>query len=105
MQKTLAMAGLAAIALVGSSLATAADIPPPKSAPQPSSYAPQPHSSTHVYGSPIEPPLVGHNAAPHRVNPSQKPAGGAKAAGQGSAAGSSAKRTRSRSTDPRPGPR
>ena len=60
---TLATAVFAAIALAGPAVARA-DSKPGSSHPLPSSYAPRPHSSDHVYGSPIETPIVGRAHAP-----------------------------------------
>ena len=59
---TIARALLAAIMLAGATLAAAA---PPSADPRtkPSSYAPRPRTNGNVYGSPIDPPIVGHGAA------------------------------------------
>jgi hypothetical protein len=55
----LAPAALAAILLASSAPAFAATKPANSHAP-PSSFAPRPHTNQHVYGSPIEAPIVGH---------------------------------------------
>jgi hypothetical protein len=54
----LAPAALAAVLLTASAPAFAAAKPTHPHAP-PSSYAPGPHTNQHVYGSPIEPRIVG----------------------------------------------
>ena len=59
-----ALAVLAAIALVQPALA--ADGAPPNSATKPSSFVPHSHSNSHVYGSPIQPAIVGHARASHQ---------------------------------------
>ncbi len=64
-----AMSILIAIGVAGPAPALASG-QPARSHPQPSSYAPRPHSTEHVYGSPIEPPIVGRaHAAQHRPVP------------------------------------
>jgi hypothetical protein len=52
-------AALAALLLAASAPAFAALKPTNSHAP-PSSFAPRPHTNQHVYGSPIEPRIVGH---------------------------------------------
>jgi hypothetical protein len=52
---------LAAIVLAGSMPAVAGGNPT-DSRPKPSSYVSQPRTNRHVYGSPIEPPVVGRAA-------------------------------------------
>jgi hypothetical protein len=64
---TVASAVLAAITLAGSTLAAAGD-KPTDSGSKPSSYVSQPHTNRHVYGSPIEPPIVGRATAPHHTH-------------------------------------
>ena len=54
----IAQACMAALALAASSAPHGAPAPARPHA-RPSSYAPQEHSSNHVYGAPIEAPLVG----------------------------------------------
>ena len=61
---------LAAIALAGSAMSTLR-AEPANSRSNPSSFAPQSHSNGHVYGAPIEPPIVGHAKTSHH-NPVQK---------------------------------
>ena len=60
----IAMPLLAAIALAGSTVSVASG-EPVNSGSKPSSLAPQPHSNNHIYGAPIEPPIVGHAKASH----------------------------------------
>jgi hypothetical protein len=62
--KTVASAMLAAITLAGPTLAVAGGNPTDARA-KPSSYVSRPHTNRHIYGSPIEPPIVGRAAAPH----------------------------------------
>jgi hypothetical protein len=63
---TIARAVLAAITLLGPTLAVAASGPTEPHS-KPSSYAPRPHSDSHVYGTPIGPPIVGHRKPSHHV--------------------------------------
>ena len=58
-----AQACFAALAFAASTVAhcAAAPVRPPA---RPSSYAPQEHSTNHVYGAPIDAPLVGRSRAP-----------------------------------------
>ena len=62
----LAVVVLTAIVMAMPPLAFAAS-KPTGSSPQPSSYAPRLHSNQHVYGSPIEPPIVGSAKSSHRA--------------------------------------
>ncbi len=62
---------LAAITLAGSTVSVASG-EPIHSGSKPSSYAPQPHSNDHIYGTPIEPPLVGHARASHHNHVQKK---------------------------------
>ena len=68
-----AVVALAAIPLAGPARSVAGD-QPTNSAPKPSSFVPHPHSSRHVYGSPIEPPIVGHAKTSHRKHATKSPA-------------------------------
>ena len=68
--KAIAIAALAAIALAGS-VSSVAGPPQKPHKSKPSSYAPQPHSNHHVYGTPIQPPILGHSKA-SRHEPVQK---------------------------------
>jgi hypothetical protein len=62
--------------------AVSAAPPPRSSTPQPSSYAPR-RTTQHVYGSPIEPPIVGRaHAATHRPTPVRPAAKAAKPGSQ-----------------------
>jgi len=60
----IAITVLAAVTLAGSAV-SAASGGPIASGSKPSSYAPQPHSNDHIYGAPIEPPIVGHANVSH----------------------------------------
>jgi len=59
---------LAVLALAGPAPAVAGGKPADSRRPQPSSYAPRPHSSDHVYGSPIETGGVTPSPAPRDHN-------------------------------------
>jgi hypothetical protein len=63
----IAGAVLAAITLAGPTLAIAAGKPTGAGS-QPSSYAPRPHATQHIYGSPIGPPIAGHATASHHAH-------------------------------------
>ena len=69
--KTVVSAVLAAIMLAGATLAVAGGNPT-DSGSKPSSYVSRPHTNRHIYGSPIEPPIVGRAAAPHHTHASHK---------------------------------
>jgi hypothetical protein len=72
------IAVLAAIVLVQPTLSAAGDKPADTSA-KPSSFVPHPHTSHHVYGAPIEAPIVGRNKTAHRKNaPKQRSSSAAK---------------------------
>ena len=60
----IAIAVLAAITLAGLTVSVAKG-EPFDSGSKPSSFAPQPHSNSHIYGAPIERPIVGHAKASH----------------------------------------
>ena len=62
--KAIATAVLAAITLAGPTTADAATKATVGGS-KPSSYAPGPHPTHHVYGSPIERPLTGRSASAH----------------------------------------
>jgi hypothetical protein len=68
---TIAITVLAAIALAGPSLSVA-DGRPTNTGSKPSSYTPQPRTNHHVYGAPIQSPIVGHAAASHRKHARRK---------------------------------
>jgi hypothetical protein len=59
-----------AAALMQSALSIAAD--GSESRAKPSSFVPHPHTKSHVYGSPIQPAVVGHSKASHHKNTSKK---------------------------------
>ena len=63
---------LAVITLAGPALSVAGD-QSTNSAPKPSSLVPHPHSSRHVYGAPIGPPIVGHAKTSHRKHSAKSP--------------------------------
>jgi hypothetical protein len=60
--KTIAITVLTAIALAGPSLSVA-DGKATNSCSKPSSYTPQPRTKRHIYGAPIQSPIVGHAKA------------------------------------------
>lgn len=67
----LATAALTAIVLTFSVGASAADVPHPAGA-KPSSFAPR-HSGRRVYGTPIQPPILGsRKGAHHKATPTVK---------------------------------
>ena len=68
--KTVAGAVLAAITLAGPPALAGGN--PTDSAPKPSSYVSGSHSNRHVYGSPIEPRIVGRATATHHTHPHKK---------------------------------
>jgi hypothetical protein len=59
---TIAITVLAAIALAGPSLSVA-DGKSTNTGSKPSSYTPQPRTKHHIYGAPIQSPIVGHAKA------------------------------------------
>ena len=67
----IAITVLAAITLAGSAV-SAASGEPAASGSKASSYAPQPHSNEHIYGAPIDPPIVGHAKASHHNHVQKK---------------------------------
>jgi len=67
----IAITVLAAITLAGSTVSVASG-EPINSRSKPSSFAPQPHSNDHIYGAPIEPPIVGHAKASHHNHVQKK---------------------------------
>ena len=69
--KTIAITVLAAVALAGPALAVS-DGKPGDARTKPSSFVPHPRSNRHVYGTPIQPPIVGR-AKSHRKPAPQKP--------------------------------
>ena len=64
--KTIAGAVLAAITLAGPLAAAGGN--PTGAAPKPSSYVSGSHTNRHVYGSPIEPRIVGRATAPRHTH-------------------------------------
>jgi hypothetical protein len=69
--KTFAITVLAAITLAGPTL-SAAGSKPVNSGSKPSSYAPQPHTNRHVYGTPLQPPIVHHANTSHHKHAQKK---------------------------------
>lgn len=70
--KIFAVVVLAAITLAGPALSLA-DNQSTNSAPKPSSFVPHPHSSRHVYGAPIGPPIAGQAKTSHRKHAAKSP--------------------------------
>jgi hypothetical protein len=72
-----AIAVLAAVTLVLSALTYAGDKANGSHA-APNSFVPNPHAHSHVYGSPIQPAIVGHAKTSHQKHTSKKrsPSGG-----------------------------
>jgi hypothetical protein len=62
---------LAAVTLVQPALSVAGDKPTDSRA-QPNSFVPHPHTNTHVYGSPIQPAIMGHSKASHHKHTPKK---------------------------------
>jgi hypothetical protein len=63
-----AIAVIAAVSLVLPALAVAGT----DASAKPSSFVPHPHSKTHVYGSPIQPAVVGHAKTSHHKSTPKK---------------------------------
>jgi hypothetical protein len=62
---------LAALTLVQPALSIAGDKPTDSRA-KPNSYVPHPHTNHRVYGSPIQPAIVGHAKTSHHNHPPKK---------------------------------
>jgi hypothetical protein len=62
---------LAAFTLVQPALSVAGDKPTDSRA-KPNSFVPHTHTNTHVYGSPIQPAIMGHSKASHPKHTSKK---------------------------------
>jgi hypothetical protein len=62
---------VAAVTLMQSAMSIAGD-KLTDSRPKPSSFVPHPHSNTHVYGSPIQPAIVGHSKNSHLKHTQKK---------------------------------
>ena len=72
-----ALAMLAAVALVQPALSAAVAVT--NSGAKPSSFVPHSHTNNHVYGSPIQPAIVGHGRTSHQRHLQKKRSlGGAK---------------------------
>ncbi len=65
-----ALAMLAAVALMQPALSAA--VAPTDSGAKPSSFVPHSHTNNHVYGSPIQPAIVGHGRTPHQRHVQKK---------------------------------
>jgi hypothetical protein len=65
------IAVLTAVTLVQPTL-SAAGTAPTDSGAKPTSYVPQPHTNHHVYGTPIEPPIVGQAKTSHHKHTQKK---------------------------------
>jgi hypothetical protein len=65
------MTVLAVIALANTALAMAADQPTNSKA-KPTSFVPHPHASHHIYGTPIQPAVVGHAKTSHHKHTRKK---------------------------------
>jgi hypothetical protein len=68
--KTIAITVLAAVALAGPALSVRGD-KPSECGTKPNSYIPR-HSKHHVYGTPIQAPIVGHTKISHRKHTQKK---------------------------------
>jgi hypothetical protein len=66
-----AIAVLAAIALMQPVLSVAG-VQSTRSAAKPTSFVPHPHTNHHVYGSPIEPAIMGHSKTSHHRHAPKK---------------------------------
>lgn len=66
-----ALTALAVVALIQSTPSVAGAATDSK--PKPSSFVPHPHTNNHVYGSPIQPAIVGHKKASHQKHAPKKP--------------------------------
>ena len=67
----IAITVLAAITFAGSTVCVASG-EPIDSGSKPSSFAPQPHSNDHIYGAPIEPPILGHSKSTYHTHVQKK---------------------------------
>jgi hypothetical protein len=70
-----ALAGLALAALMGSAPSAAGSAT--ESHPKPSSFVPHAPTSNHVYGTPIQAPIVGHRKTSHQKHAPKQRASGA----------------------------
>jgi hypothetical protein len=69
--KKLAIIVLAAVALMQSALSVAGDKSSDSRA-TPSSFVPHPHTTTHIYGAPIQSAIVGHSKVSHHKQTPKK---------------------------------
>jgi hypothetical protein len=70
--KTIAIALFAAITVAGPALAVT-DGKPGDSRTKPSSFVPHTRTNRHIYGTPIQPPIVGHAKSHHKPAPKKPP--------------------------------
>jgi hypothetical protein len=70
--KTIAITMLAAV-VFAAPLPAVADGKPSDSRAKPSSFVPQPRTNRHVYGTPIQPAILGHAKAHHKPAPKKPP--------------------------------
>jgi hypothetical protein len=70
--RTIAITVLAAVMLAGAALSVFGDQPTDCGA-RPNSFVPRPSTNHHVYGTPIQPPIVGHaKTFHHNLAPKKK---------------------------------
>ena len=66
------LSALVAVTLMQSALSVAGDMSTDSRA-KPSSFVPHSHTNTHVYGSPIQPAIVGHAKTSHHKHAPPRP--------------------------------
>jgi hypothetical protein len=69
--RTISMLVLTAMALAGPVLSVAGSTATAPGS-KPSSYVPQTGTHSHIYGTPIQPPILGHAKASHHKNAQEK---------------------------------
>jgi hypothetical protein len=69
--KNFAIIVLAAVTFVQPALSVAGETPTDSRA-KPNSFVPHPHTSSHVYGAPIQPAIVGHSKLSHHKQAPKK---------------------------------
>jgi hypothetical protein len=62
---------LTAVTFVQPAFSVAGDKPTDSRA-KPNSFVPHPHTNSHVYGAPIQPPIVGHSKISHQKHTPKK---------------------------------
>jgi len=70
-----------AVAALAGSMASVAGANTASAGSKPSSFAPQANTNGHVYGTPIDPPIVGHAKSSHHQHPQRHASTGAAAGG------------------------